>query len=332
MTNYGDLAILDLPPQLDVVGRIRPEQVWDYVNQTRKLGASCTRDIAVVRFSTPPGAESQDREAFSTHLRSLHKSARFSVVGNHSKLVKDFYIVPLPKDSPVPVALMAMSLGQLALGETRSHMLLGVLVLLRKKRPSTSRDTTKPAKVAKTAALAKGPSPGTTPPGTSSPGGVYIPTARRPSKESSAAVKPNPTKPSGSIEEAPYSPGQLLDDDDDGGGPTSEILKQKEMLEELNRKIEKEKQIVAVMSAEVASTSPVAETNAIPGLGEPVIPGLGGFSSGGPSWTKETRSTPSSDPPFEHATTAPPASSLNLNLSNLQVKNKTKNVFHWCGF
>lgn len=128
---------------------------------------------------------------------------------------------------------------------------------------------------------------------------------------------------SGTIKEAaddaPYSPGQLLNDDEPlaAGG---NISKQKAMLDELNRQIEEEKQELASLSAEIPPGV------MIPGLGEPVvIPGLGDPAAHPPRssvWTKSDSNepivTPSTDPPFEHS--AKPASeSLNLNISNLQV-------------
>lgn len=97
------------------------------------------------------------------------------------------------------------------------------------------------------------------------------------------------------------------------------------MLEELNRQIEEQKQELASMSAEVAGS----ETDVlIPGLGEPVIPGLDGPSSSSnavTTWSSSekgvgTRVTPSSDPPFDHSASANPT--LNLNLSNLQVQSQ----------
>lgn len=98
-----------------------------------------------------------------------------------------------------------------------------------------------------------------------------------------------------------------------------ELLKQQAMLEELNRQIEAQKQELATMSAEVASTT--SSEMMIPGLGEPVIPGLGEPSTSSTSgWTSiDTRVTPSTDPPFDHSAKAAPASLNNLNISNLQV-------------
>lgn len=336
MSGLSDLIDLELPPSLDVVGRIRPEQVWDYVNQTRRVG---TRDVVVFRMALAASADAAERKTYATYLSNMHKSNRFAVVGNVSKLIKDFYIVPLPKDSPVPVALkvlslnmkgmsgrvqfhsvrmLIMSLLSIALDENRTSQLLGVVVRTKRKRPgadSSGSGSSKPAKVAKTSSKT------ITPPtsSTSSPSINYIPTARNATKQKTEPAKVDTT----ATDDAPYSPGQLLNDDDID--ETNDVLKQKEMLEELNRKIEEQKQELAVMSAEVVSKVGLTDESSvlIPGLGEPVIPGLGGPSEivSSNSWNsaKDTRVTPATDPPFEHSSTTPATAPLDLNLSNLQV-------------
>lgn len=105
MSGSTDLADLEMPSSLDIVGRIRPEMVWEYVNQTRRAG---TRDIVVFKF-TP--ASDSDRKHYSSFLSHMYKHNRFAVVGAVSKLIKDFYVVPLPKDSPIPLALVSLSTG-----------------------------------------------------------------------------------------------------------------------------------------------------------------------------------------------------------------------------
>lgn len=77
--------------------------VWDYVNQTRKVGS---REVVVFKFI--PSTDG-DRKNYSAFLNHMYKANRFAVVGTVSKLIKDFYIVPLPKDSPIPLALNALA-------------------------------------------------------------------------------------------------------------------------------------------------------------------------------------------------------------------------------
>jgi len=102
----SDLAELGLPSSLDLIGRTRPEMVWDYVNQARQTGS---RDVIAFRIAPAADVDSSDRQLYSTYLGNLHKSDRFDVVRDISKFIKGFYIIPLPKDSPIPVALTALS-------------------------------------------------------------------------------------------------------------------------------------------------------------------------------------------------------------------------------
>lgn len=105
MSSSVDLADLEIPGSLDIVGRIRPEMVWDYVSQTKKAGS---RDIVVIKFTPASDADQRNYSAFLSHM---YKSNRFAVVGAVSKLIKDFYIIPLPKDSPIPLALASLTVA-----------------------------------------------------------------------------------------------------------------------------------------------------------------------------------------------------------------------------
>ena len=312
----------EMPSVLDVVGRIKPELVWDYVNQNRKTG---TRDIVVFKFSP---ASDGDRKTYASFLSQMYKANRFSVIGLVNKAVKDFYVLPLPKDSPIPLALASLSSGTkckfssffsfffcpsnfcfvLALDENRtSSLLLGVVVRSKRKRTGEQAGAV-PSKAAKTAKLSAKSTPPPTTAG-QSPSLNYIPTSR-----AKRTTRDQGQKGPAKADDAPYSPGQLLAEEaipavEDG------LLEQQAMLEDLNRRIEAEKQELAAMSAGVTSSHPEVM---IPGLGEPVIPGLGEPSTSAGPWASDTRVTPHTDPPFDH-TAAAPASLNNLNISNLQV-------------
>jgi hypothetical protein len=41
----------------------------------------------------------------------MEQHERFAVVGPVSKLIKDFYLVPLFRDKPIPAALISLSKG-----------------------------------------------------------------------------------------------------------------------------------------------------------------------------------------------------------------------------
>ena len=149
-------------------------------------------------------------------------------------MVKDFYIVPLPKDSPIPLALTTLALQARTLDENRDSLLLGIIVRAKKnKRPadnptvaSTYPATSRAPKIAKVSASRRESQQ--TPPGsgTSSPSLNYIPTARKKpvqdltvSNNKSDAEVNNELKMepdmnnSIATEDAPYSPGQLLNEE-----------------------------------------------------------------------------------------------------------------------
>ena len=98
-----DLAELGLPPVLELIGRIRPEKLWDYVNLSQQAGS----EVIVFRIAPADDSDSSDRNIYSTYLENLHKSDQFAIVGNVSKFL--IYIVPLPKESPIPVVLTTLS-------------------------------------------------------------------------------------------------------------------------------------------------------------------------------------------------------------------------------
>lgn len=176
----------------------------------------------MIQFSP---CSSSDRKNYSLYLSHLYKSSRFAVVGNVSKLVKDFYIVPLPKDSPIPLALTSLAMHGRTLDENRDSLLLGVIVRAKKnKRPadnSSSFSATSivpPAgrapKVAKMSAKSQHTPPSSD---TSSPSLNYVPTARKKpdtisSNKSNAEPQTDANNPN-TIDDIPYSPGQLLNEE-----------------------------------------------------------------------------------------------------------------------
>jgi len=313
-----DMSDVDIPGSLDIVGRIRPEMVWDYVNQTRKAGS---RDILIVKLSPSSDGDKKNYSAFLSHMC---KCNRFAVVGLTSKLIKDFYIVPLPKDSPIPLALTSLAIDIKNLDENRTSMLLGVVVRARRKR---SLDTTggtfnsKSSKVAKTSRTTPPTSSGTST-ASPSPSVNYIPTARNSKRKESTAASLHRSGPAAAAaalkkvsaaemtpsttvkdvaEDIPYSPGQLLNDTDAVLG--ADLVEQQAMLDELNRKIEEQKKQLASMETEVSSSPLIGggESVVIPGL-EPVIPGLEPSSN---SWSDSIQAYDNPSPP------RPPSTGLN---------------------
>ncbi|KAK3578905.1 hypothetical protein CHS0354_035525 [Potamilus streckersoni] len=123
----GPTDHLELPDTIHVCGRINPEQVWDYLSKIKQTGS---KDICAIRFI--PG--SQEEKTAYIHLYSyLNSRSRCGVVGNASKLIKDFYIVPLASHSKIPSVLKPFE-GP-GFEENRPHMLIGVIVRQKPKQP-----------------------------------------------------------------------------------------------------------------------------------------------------------------------------------------------------
>lgn len=136
----GDLAD-DLPHILDCVGRISPETAWDYIAKMKKSG---TKQILVIRFSSD---DEQDKMSYLSFYSYLSSRNRLGVVGNNSRMIKDFYILPLPSHSPVPQVLLPLD-GP-GFEDYRPHLLLGIIVRTRKKRAHTDKETSVLAKMPK---------------------------------------------------------------------------------------------------------------------------------------------------------------------------------------
>ncbi|XP_076350064.1 PHD finger protein 3-like [Tachypleus tridentatus] len=115
-----DFLTQDIPDTVQVCGRVTQEQIWDYLGRTKQSG---NKELIVIRFQPANDEEKVPYGAFYSYLNSRK---RFGVVGNASKMIKDFYILPLPSYSPVPTVLMPFD-GP-GLSPSRPHILLGVIV------------------------------------------------------------------------------------------------------------------------------------------------------------------------------------------------------------
>lgn len=136
----GDLEF-DLPDTLDCVGRISPDTAWDYIAKMKKSG---TKQILVVKFVAD---NEEDKMSYLSFYSYLSTRSRLGVVGNHSKMIKDFYILPLPSHSPVPQVLLPLD-GP-GFEDFRPHLLLGIIVRTRRKRIASDKDLPFVPKVSK---------------------------------------------------------------------------------------------------------------------------------------------------------------------------------------
>ncbi|XP_011141994.1 uncharacterized protein LOC105184732 isoform X3 [Harpegnathos saltator] len=130
----------DLPDTVDVVGRISHDTVWDYISKMKRTGS---KEILIIRLTA---ANDEEKIPYITLYSYLNSRSRLGVVGNVSKNIKDFYIMPFSSQSTIPPVLLPL-IGP-GFEEHRPHLLLGIIVRNRKKRTSTIPSSV-PSKVSK---------------------------------------------------------------------------------------------------------------------------------------------------------------------------------------
>lgn len=137
----GDPSHLVFPNELDVVGRIVPQHVCDYIAKIRSI-----KEIVLLRFS--PTTE-DDEAAYMAFVNYLDQRNRLGVIQTKCKSIKDFYILPLPAHKSLPSVLLPPDGRSIDLGADRSGLLIGIIV---KTRPSAApnRRSGLPNKVPKT--------------------------------------------------------------------------------------------------------------------------------------------------------------------------------------
>lgn len=89
----------DVSSEISVCGRIAPEQVLDYI---KKLKFSSRSEIGLVKFSST----TEHRNGYDAFFNYLHGRNRYGVVNVNSKVLKDFYILPLAKGEEIPRDLL----------------------------------------------------------------------------------------------------------------------------------------------------------------------------------------------------------------------------------
>lgn len=110
----------ELPSELDVVGRICPDTVWDYISKIKK---SFNKEILVFRFDA---AGDDDKEAYYTLYKYLSVRHRFGVIKTKSSIIKDFYILPLAAHKSLPTILSPLDKPNF--DTDRPDLLLGIIV------------------------------------------------------------------------------------------------------------------------------------------------------------------------------------------------------------
>lgn len=116
--NVDDI-IKDFPQKLEVVGRISPKTVWDYLSKLKKIPG---REIIVIRFG------SEDEENYVNLFSYLFTKDRYGVIKPESASIKDFYLVPLEAKHPMPQILLPINGPGFLEKDNKPDLLLGVII------------------------------------------------------------------------------------------------------------------------------------------------------------------------------------------------------------
>lgn len=117
--NVDDIIKL-FTPQLDIVGRIEPKTVWDYLGKVKKLPG---KELAVLRFA------STDESSYFQLFSYLHTRQRYGVIKSPSPHIKDFYLITIEASRTLPpVLLPIVGPGFIEGEEHKPDLLLGVIL------------------------------------------------------------------------------------------------------------------------------------------------------------------------------------------------------------
>ncbi|XP_050681250.1 death-inducer obliterator 1 isoform X1 [Leptidea sinapis] len=224
----------DLMAELDIVGRINPDTVWDYISKMKRSG---NKDIVILRLQAANDEERMQYIALYSYLSSRNRLGVVKVT--NTATVKDFYIVPLSANTSLPAVMLPLD-GP-GLGEVKTHLLIAIIIRQRKKRLASHipKDII-PAKVARESRKKS-----YTPP--ISPRNRQVSSYTSPALSSTVKDKIAASLAAADDDE-PYSPGSS--NSSSGAlasvAPSSTTLKTK--MEELNRQIEEQKQQIMKMA------------------------------------------------------------------------------------
>ena len=125
-----DYLTVDLKETLKIVGRIPPTTVYSYIKQ---VSEATNKEILLISLLPTSKDEHLSYNSFFNYLKSRD---RFGVVGNSSKMIKDCYILALPKNAKIHDCLLPLD-GP-GLDEERKDILLALIVRSKRKRYVTS--------------------------------------------------------------------------------------------------------------------------------------------------------------------------------------------------
>ncbi|CAG0887296.1 unnamed protein product [Cyprideis torosa] len=96
LCDYLTSDLPEKPERLTMVGKIEPDRVWKYIDKVR-----ISKEIAILMLQTEAEHSTTYQELFDW----MHSKRRYCVVQGHSSMVKDFYLVPIPKGSSGPTEM-----------------------------------------------------------------------------------------------------------------------------------------------------------------------------------------------------------------------------------
>ncbi|XP_055387754.1 uncharacterized protein LOC129616242 [Condylostylus longicornis] len=112
----------EFPIELDVVGRIGPDTVWDYIGKIKK---SPNKEIVLVRLVPSPESETN---AYTALYLYLEKRKRLGVVKSTSPGIKDFYILPLQAKTELPAILQTVFNSESLDDDSKPDLLVGIII------------------------------------------------------------------------------------------------------------------------------------------------------------------------------------------------------------
>ena len=102
----GESTEWEIPSEIVVDGTIAPKVFWKYINRIRKAE---DRIIGVFQFLPASDADRKMYDYFFSLMRTKTFFSFIEMVRNMT--IKELYVLPLPNDSPFPLALVALSSG-----------------------------------------------------------------------------------------------------------------------------------------------------------------------------------------------------------------------------
>lgn len=120
-----------LAKELDVVGRIGPETVWDYISKIKK---SPNKEIVLLKLL--PASETET-SAYKLLYEYLEIRNRLGVIKSVSQYIKDFYIYPLAAGKLMPSVLRCSESVEFQDDPYRPDILIGIIVRVVGKRYSS---------------------------------------------------------------------------------------------------------------------------------------------------------------------------------------------------